>query len=94
MKREIGIEFIAIRYGISEEDAAKVYEQVITVADKIVGVFDELKNLVLEFVERLHVFIENRETHLEENLWVPVLDTRKPSQVLLNKPRFLVRKII
>lgn len=84
---------IAEQYGVSLAEAASF----VSVAMKVTKAVAEIWKIVHEVVSRVLEKLKNLK--YEENFdirqtWSIVWDTRKKSQVILNKPKFAVRKII
>lgn len=93
MEKHELIERLSKTYAISIEDAEKVYESfenvVIFVKETVGYVWDLLKPLA-EYLS-----VQEKELDYCYSNYFPVTwDDRKPSQVTLNKPRYMVRKII
>lgn len=72
----------------------------------ILGLDREFSSLSNELLQKLIGLLKNEETTQNEffrqreqldsirSSWTTVFDNRKPSQVMLNKPRNMVRKVI
>lgn len=82
------------QHGLSEAEAEGMYKNAVIVIETAKNAWDELVDRMREIMAGISDYFAEREYFEPNTLWMPVLDTRKESQVLMNKPRFLVRKII
>lgn len=64
---------------------AVVSDAVTQIVDKVIKVFGEIKDAIQR---------RKSQTHDPRGIWPTIFDTRRASQVICNKPRNLVKKII
>ncbi len=103
MDQEKQLEELAIRItehtGVSLEDASLAIMNVIgafgEVAKAIADAFASISKFVTENKELIHQWQANEKRKKEVRKgWILNLDTTKPSQVMMNKPKFIVRKVV
>ena len=94
MDKEKIINALVTQHGLSEAEAEGMYENAVIVIEGAKNAWDELVGRMREILAGISDYFAEREFIEPKVLWMPVLDTRKESQVMLNKPRFMVRKII
>lgn len=91
---------MAEKHGVTQADAAWTISTAMTVfediKDALVAIAQTLSGVVSQVWGSVRECVEKNEPERSSNrqVWPIVWDTRKKSQVLSNKPRFLIRKII
>lgn len=82
---------LAEKYGVPIEDTQRIINNVIVVVSDVVSAIKNLWEIIKEAADQLLVHEEEWDS---KEKWSIVWDTRKKSQVMLNKPKFRVRKVI
>lgn len=90
---------IAEHGGVSLEDASLAIMNVIGAFGEVAKVISETFTSIFESIkenaELIHKWHVNEKRKKEARKgWVLNLDTTKPSQVMMNKPKFIVRKVV
>lgn len=85
---------LAKAYPISLEEAMYHIENVLTSFRDVVKEIKEIWDKLVQSVKQLSCSVMDDIEYQEKHKWLMVWDTRRKSQVLLNKPKYLIRKVI
>lgn len=84
------IKELAENYGIAIEEAMRLGGITIQTIDGMKKIIKEIWESIKRYIEALEIEILSG----DRQTWPVIRNMTKPSQVLFNKPKFIVRKVI